>query len=129
MSQAALFDVRIETRFRARHRVGPAGEDLAEHEHDWRVAVQASSTQLDRISIVVDFRKLRGQTEALLDQLRGTLLEENADLGERSATAQAVARWLLRRLARENDGEAYCISSVEVGCDPGVDYILSASAG
>lgn len=129
LSGAATFDVRIETSFRARHRVGPDGNSAAEHEHDWRVVVQASSTELDRISIVVDFRKLRGQTEELLDELRGTALEEHPELGKNSATAEQVARWLLHGLARKNRGEAYRITAVEVGCDRGTDYILSAATG
>ncbi len=124
-----MFAVRVETRFRARHRIGPGGEEIAEHEHDWRVAVQASSAELDQISIVVDFRKLRDQTETILGPLRGTVLEEHAELGASAATAEAVARWLLLALTRENQGEAYRITSVEVGCDAGVEYILNAPAG
>ena len=127
MRQAAIFDVRVETSFRARHRVGPAGERVAEHEHDWRVVVQASSAELDRLSLVVDFRKLSGQTEELLDGLRGTALEEHAELGMQPATAEEVARWLLRALVRKNRGETYSITAVEVGCDRGIDYLLSVA--
>lgn len=127
MSDPATFDVRIETSFRARHCLGPDGESGAEHEHDWRVAVQASSAELDRISIVVDFRKLRGQTEEMLDELRDIVLEEHADFSGCPADAKGVARWLLQRLIQENLGEAYRITAVEVGCDRGIDYILSVA--
>ncbi|HJO04321.1 MAG TPA: 6-carboxytetrahydropterin synthase [Acidobacteriota bacterium] len=129
MSQAATFDVRVEASFRASHRVGPNGESAAEHEHDWRVVVRASSIELDRISIVVDFRKLHGQTEELLDELRGTALENHPELGSHPATAERVARWLLRALVRKNLDEAYRITAVEVGCDRGIDYILSVATG
>ena len=127
MSEPDTFDVRIETSFQARHCLGPDGESAAEHEHDWWVAVQASSTELDRISLVVDFRKLRVQTEESLDELRGAVLEEHADFDGYPASARAVACWLLRRLTQKNLGETYRISAVEVGCDRGVDYIVSVA--
>ena len=91
----------------------------------------SSCGRLRSIAKFVDpyFRKLHGQTEELLDELRGTALENHPELGSHPATAERVARWLLRALVRKNLDEAYRITAVEVGCDRGIDYILSVATG
>ena len=116
------FEVRVESGFRASHRRGPAGEEVAPHEHDWTVAVHARSGDLDPIALVVDFRVLRADTDAALDELGDRKLEDHPELDD--TTPLAVGSWLLERLVAEAEGERWEIFAVEVEADPGVRFVV-----
>lgn len=120
-----MYEVQVDTHFDARHRLDAGGSPCAEHEHRWRVAVRAESSELDRIAIVVDFRKLRQQADDLVGRLAGKVLEDTSELGAMPATPAAVARWLLGEFRAMNAGEDYAITSVTVGCDPRIDFTVS----
>jgi len=116
------YGVQVDLQFDASHRIGEDGAAVALHEHRWRVSVCAASEQLDRIAIVVDFRKLRQQTADLLARLQDKILEETPELADTDASPPAVAQWLLEQLRDQATGETYRISKVTVGCDPRVDF-------
>lgn len=121
---AEYFEVRVEGRFVASHVVGAEGDIVARHEHLWKVAVRAGSTQLDAIAIVVDFRRLRADLEEALAVLAGCRLEEIPGLAAAPADEAAVGRWLLRRLRRVPEGVAYRVVAVEVECDEGIRWVI-----
>ncbi len=124
-----LYAVQVDVHFDASHRLAEDGSAAPVHEHRWRVSVCAASEQLDRIAIVVDFRKLRQQTDELLARLSGRVLEETPELAQTDASPVAVAEWLLRRLRVLAVGEVYRITTVTVGCDPRVDFTVGAPEG
>jgi 6-pyruvoyl-tetrahydropterin synthase len=126
LSAKEPYEVHVEATFRARHRLAADGAPAEPHEHEWRVTVTAASKQLDRIAIVVDFRLLRQQMDEELGLLQGTELEANPALAEFDATPVGVGTWLLGRLQALARGETYRISRVAVGCDPGIDFVVSA---
>ena len=116
--------VSVDAQFDASHRLSAGGAAASVHEHRWRVSVSAASEQLDRIAIVVDFRKLRQQTDELLARLQDRVLEETPELHDTDASALAVAEWLLSQLRAWATGETYRISRVTVGCDPRIDFTV-----
>jgi 6-pyruvoyl-tetrahydropterin synthase len=122
------YTVQVDCEFIARHRLGPDGNEQPLHEHRWRVAVCAASQQLDRIAIVVDFRKLRQQTDDLMARLAGRTLEETEELVARGAAPLEVAHWFLDQLRDTNAGENYRITTVTVGCDPRIDFTVGEPA-
>jgi len=122
------FGVRIEASFAARHRVDEAGEPAAEHGHDWQVEVSVASTRLDAIAIVVDFRKLRADTEALWAEIGDRPIEEHPDFRDSPATPLAVAKWILRRLSALYARQPFRVASVEVGCDAGITFLAEELA-
>jgi len=126
LSDQASYEVRVETAFQARHRRGPDGKMSEEHSHRWQVAVSAASEQLDAIALVVDFRKLLGQTDALLPELESGRIEDHDDFHDLTVTAGRVAEWILTRLQAESRGATYRIARVEVSCDPGIAFIATA---
>jgi 6-pyruvoyl-tetrahydropterin synthase len=120
--------VEADAEFDAHHRRDAAGAVVDSHAHRWRVAVRATSQELDRIAIVVDFRKLRQQTDELLDRLRGKTLEDTPELDGTDATPLAVAEWLLLRLREQAVGQTYRIARVTVGCDPRIEFTVGDEA-
>lgn len=121
------YGVRVDVKFVASHRLAAAGVVVPLHEHRWRVSVCAASEQLDRIAIVVDFRKLRQQTDELLARLQEKVLEETPELGDTDASPLAVAQWLLEQLRGMAADETYRITTVTVGCDPRIDFTVGES--
>jgi 6-pyruvoyl-tetrahydropterin synthase len=118
------YTVEVDVQFDASHCRGPAGESTALHQHRWHVSARAISTQLDRIAIVVDFRKLRAQLDDLVARVAGRVLDETPELAGTDASALAVARWLLEALRQESRGETYRIASVTVRCDDRIDFTV-----
>lgn len=123
------FEVRVESGFRASHRRDAKGEIASLHAHDWRVAVRVCSTTLDTIAIVVDFRRLRADLDRALAELQGTELERHAQLGRGPTTALALGCWLLDRMRAGAAEERWRVCAVEVECDPGVRYVVTAAGG
>lgn len=123
------YGVRVDVQFDASHRLAADGAAVALHEHRWRVSACAASEQLDRIAIVVDFRKLRQQTEDLVARLQGRILEETPELSDTDASPLAVAQWLLEQLREQAAGETYRIAKVTVGCDPRIDFTVGEAEG
>ncbi len=123
------YGVQVDVEFVASHGLGADGAEIPVHEHRWRVSVCAASEQLDRIAIVVDFRKLRQQTDDLLARLQGATLEETEELRATDASPVAVATWLLEQLRSQAVGETYRIARVTVGCDPRIDFTVGEVEG
>ena len=128
MASEELFEVRVEVDFRATHSVGPDGAPAEAHEHRWQVAVRARSERLDAIAIVVDFRKLRHDAEAVVARLDGTVLEGHEAFADGPATAAAVGEWILRRLEPTVGTGDYRIVAVEVECDRGIRWVTGREA-
>jgi len=118
------YGVRVDVEFDASHRLATDGTAIALHAHRWRVSVCAASEELDRIAIVVDFRKLRQQTDDLLARLQDEDLEATPELRDTDASPLAVAQWLLEQLREQAVGETYRIAQVTVGCDPRIDFTV-----
>ena len=118
------YGVQVDVEFDASHRLAADGTAVAAHQHRWRVSVNAASEQLDRIAIVVDFRKLRQQTDDLLAPLQGVVLEDLPQFCRTDASPIAVATWLLAELRDQASGETYRIASVTVGSDPRIDFTV-----
>lgn len=118
------YGVQVDVRFAASHRLAADGTAVPLHEHRWRVSVCAASELLDRIAIVVDFRKLRKQTDDLLARLQDKVLEDTPELCDTDASPLAVAQWLLEQLQGQSTGETYRIAKVTVGCDPRIDFTV-----
>lgn len=128
MTAPAMFEVRIETRLSASHRCDPEGRTVPSHTHEWTVAVTARSSQLDRIAIVVDFRKLRADTDRLLAELSGDDIEEHRDFAAGTASPIDVAQWILARLGRSYETKPYRVAAVTVGCDPGISFTVTGES-
>lgn len=65
--------------------------------HDYRVEVVAAREGLDGYEVVVDFRDLEAALDALLEPLRGRLLDD-LDLAGPMALARLLATELARRV-------------------------------
>lgn len=105
-----MFKVTILREFAGAHRVEDyPGNCERLHGHNWKIEVSTKNKNLDNLSMVVDFRKLKDATDKVLSRLDHTYLNENPDFGKRNPTAENIARYLFNEISKEIK-----ISSVKV---------------
>jgi 6-pyruvoyltetrahydropterin/6-carboxytetrahydropterin synthase len=94
-----MFDVMIRTRFSAAHFLrGYAGRCESLHGHNWRVEVSVTGTHLDAVGLLLDFKVLKDQVKAVLEELDHTLLNDHPAFRTTNPTSERVAEWLHARI-------------------------------
>lgn len=100
-----MFYVTYKTDFAAAHQLRHykgATEPL--HGHNWRVEVVVRGAQLDQAGMLVDFLDLRDAVNGVIGEVDHKHLNEVPAFHERggaSPSAENVARWLFREVARK----------------------------
>jgi 6-pyruvoyltetrahydropterin/6-carboxytetrahydropterin synthase len=110
-----MFEVRVQGRFRAIHRVRYAdGQWEPSHPHDWSVEARYRRPRLTSQDWVVDFVEVQRQLSDTLAALEGTDLNQHPDPLLANPTAERVAQWLYQSLtAREGAGASLYAVGVE----------------
>jgi 6-pyruvoyltetrahydropterin/6-carboxytetrahydropterin synthase len=88
-----MYELIVETSFSAAHNLrgyNGACENL--HGHNWRVEVRVVSGETDSIGMVIDFRKLKDETNKIVDGLDHKYLNEVPPFDKENATAENISR-------------------------------------
>lgn len=97
-----MFEIRITRHFAAAHRVEDyPGNCERLHGHNWRVDVVCRRDELDSLGMVMDFRKLKELTDAVLRRLDHQYLNEVPPFTERNPTAENLAKYIFDELAAD----------------------------
>ncbi len=114
------YEVSVDHRFRARHAIVLGDGEWEEgHEHEWLVTATFRSDELDPVTgVVVDFLDVTDALKEIGDDLEGRDLNKIRELAE-GASAERVARYLARRLARTLGPEGDKLYRVCVAEAPG----------
>ncbi|MBI3775024.1 MAG: 6-carboxytetrahydropterin synthase QueD [Gammaproteobacteria bacterium] len=101
----AKYTLKIVTDFAAAHLLRDyPGVCNQLHGHNWKVEVEVTSTQLDKVGMGVDFKVLKAATRAELARLDHRHLNEIAPFDRINPTAENISAYLYRQLgARLND--------------------------
>jgi 6-pyruvoyltetrahydropterin/6-carboxytetrahydropterin synthase len=93
------YELTVKGHFDAAHALyGYPGECKELHGHTWDVEVTVSSSQLDEIGIVYDFKALKADLNSVLDAFDHTYINEVAPFDKISPTAENLARVICERL-------------------------------
>lgn len=93
------YELTVKGHFDAAHSLyGYPGECKELHGHTWDVEVTVSSSQLDEIGIVYDFKALKVDLNSVLDAFDHTYINEVAPFDKISPTAENLARVICERL-------------------------------
>ncbi len=118
-----MFEVFHETHFAGAHRLrnyNGACENL--HGHNWKVRATVRATELDDISIAIDFKTLKKHVNSILDRLDHTYLNETIFTEEYgNPSSENIARYIygqLKPMIASEDGSAY-IWRVDIWETPG----------
>ncbi len=116
---SARYTLRVTTEFAAAHVLrGYEGACARIHGHNWKVEVRAVAAGLDGAGMALDFRELTAMTEGVTAGLDHQLLNEIPPFTEVNPTAENVAAYVFRALARKladrAQGPAVRLASVTI---------------
>ena len=100
-----MFEISVTRKFEASHAL-TRGDSAAEetHPHEWRCEVTLLAETLDEIGVGADFRDVDSALDRALEDLGGGDLNSAPPLSGVSPSAENVARYLFRRLAKALGG-------------------------
>ncbi len=117
-----------DTEFEARHALTSyLGEPEAVHRHRWRVAVEVGAAGLGPEHYGLDFHFVHGILGEAAAALDGADLNQHAEIGSPSPTAERVAEVLADRLGPAFEALGGTLLKLSVWEGPGnrVDLVLS----
>ncbi len=98
------YELSVKGHFDAAHHLyGYPGECRNLHGHTWDVEVTVVAPELDEIGIVYDFKSLKADLAAVLDEYDHVLINEVSPFDEISPTAENLARVICERLSAAVD--------------------------
>jgi 6-pyruvoyl-tetrahydropterin synthase len=102
------------------------GEPESSHEHRWKVAITVGADALNDEGYALDFHQAHGILQASIEPLDGSDLNQHAEIGKPSPTAERVAEFVASELAPtfEQIGGRLLSVSVWEGPDNRVDLHL-----
>lgn len=89
-----MFEVSVETAFKATHAVTVAGVDEIPHDHDWKAVVLVNGEALDNDGLVVDFLALEKTLDGIIEPLRDADLNRADVLEGKNPSAEFVALYI-----------------------------------
>ncbi|MEJ2368300.1 MAG: 6-carboxytetrahydropterin synthase QueD [Acidobacteriota bacterium] len=109
-----MYEVKITRDFAAAHRVlDYPGKCEQLHGHNWKVEVIARNRELDNLSMVLDFRKLKEAANQVIEKLDHNYLNEIPPFTEVTPTAENIARYLYDEISRKLDIGVYRVNVFE----------------
>ncbi|MBI1912486.1 MAG: 6-carboxytetrahydropterin synthase QueD [Deltaproteobacteria bacterium] len=101
-----MYELTIESSFSSAHNLrGYEGACENLHGHNWKVEVAVTSEKLDKLDMVIDFKRLKAETKRIMEYLDHKYLNEVPPFDKINPTAENIARFIYKELARAfNDG-------------------------
>jgi 6-pyruvoyltetrahydropterin/6-carboxytetrahydropterin synthase len=101
-----MYEIDIQRDFSAAHCLaGYPGNCARLHGHNWVIQAVLRTPRLDDLGIACDFRRLRGELDAVLADFDHRNLSELPEFKEVNPTSERLASMIFQRLAaRINDG-------------------------
>ena len=101
-----MYKLTIHSSFAAAHCLTHYQGDCENlHGHNWKVEVTVTVRELDKAGLGIDFKLLKGATNAFLGELDHKYLNELAPFREISPSSENIARFLYEALSGKlNDG-------------------------
>ncbi|MFQ5737038.1 MAG: 6-carboxytetrahydropterin synthase QueD [Thermodesulfobacteriota bacterium] len=95
-----MYELTITTTFSSAHNLrGYDGACENLHGHNWRVDVSVLAEGLDRLGMVIDFKKLKAETREIVSALDHRYLNEVPPFDAENATAENIARHIFTGLS------------------------------
>jgi len=114
-----MYEATIETHFSSAHRLRHySGECERLHGHNWNVQVSIASEKLNGLGMVVDFKELKGKTNALIGKFDHQYLNEVPPFTELNPTTENIAKYIFDELSRIINTDSIKVSKVTVWESP-----------
>lgn len=101
-----MYRLTVKTGFAAAHNlINYQGDCENLHGHNWKIDVTVTARELDQAGLAIDFKVLKRETNAVLDQLDHKYVNQHPFFTSLSPSSENIARFLYHELAtRLNDG-------------------------
>ncbi len=110
-----MYELTVISSFSSAHNLrGYEGACENLHGHNWKVEVRVVSPGVDKLGMVMDFRKLKAETNKILDPLDHKYLNEVPPFDRENATAENLARFIYKELSGVLNAENLKVSGVKV---------------
>jgi len=94
-----LFTVSVETHFWASHQLTlPDGSKESLHRHNWAVTADVSSSELNSLGLVMDFRSLKATVDNIVADFDNIQLEQLDYFQRSNSSAENVAKYIYEKL-------------------------------
>ena len=94
-----MFTVSVETHFWASHQLTlPDGSKESLHRHNWAVTANVSSSELDSMGLVTDFRWLKAMVDNIVADFDNIQLEQLDYFQRNNSSAENVAKYIYEKL-------------------------------
>ena len=114
-----MFTIRVETHFRASHRLTlPDGSKEPAHDHEWVVTAAVSSGKVDNMGVVMNFQRLRAMLDETVSDFHNAALDAISYFQQNNPSAENVAGYIYERL-RAKLPEGVKLRNVRVMEEPG----------
>jgi len=115
-----MFTVSIETHFRASHRLTlPDGRKEPLHRHNWTVAADVSSSELNSRGLVIDFHQLKQMVDNIVAELDNNIALDKIDyFQQNNSSAETIAKYIYEKLEPKLP-RAVTLNHVRVAEEPG----------
>jgi len=96
------YELKIETAFAAAHNLlHYCGQCENLHGHNWKIEIHIRGRELDRSGMLLDFKILKEKTNAILDTLDHTYLNELPIFAGKSPSSELIAEYIFTTLEQE----------------------------
>ncbi len=93
------YELKIETAFAAAHNLlNYCGQCENLHGHNWKIEIYIRGSELDKSGMLVDFKVLKEHTNAILDTLDHTYLNELPMFVGESPSSELIAKYIFLEL-------------------------------
>lgn len=101
-----MYRLTIKTGFAAAHNlINYQGDCENLHGHNWKVEVTVTASELDQAGLAIDFKVLKKETNALLDELDHKYVNQHHFFQDISPSSENISRFLYHELSKRlNNG-------------------------
>jgi len=82
------------------------------HGHNWKVEAEVVASQLDKVGMGIDFKKIKLSVKELTDVLDHRYLNEIEPFDSINPTAENIAAWLYKGLSEKLNNEHIQVSAL-----------------
>jgi 6-pyruvoyltetrahydropterin/6-carboxytetrahydropterin synthase len=116
-----MFDLSVEASFSAAHQVkGYPGDCAGVHGHTYRVQAKISVSNLNKLGMAIDFRRVKSVLNSVIKKLDHANLNSISFFKKRNATAEWIAVYIYTQMKKKIK-DISCITVWE-GTDSAVTY-------
>jgi len=100
-----MYTIKVTGEFNGAHNLrGYEGKCENLHGHNWKVMVEVSNNRLDKLGMVVDFKKVKEALKVVLEQLDHKYLNDLHYFKRRNPTSENMSKFIFDSLKRKIKG-------------------------